>query len=154
MTVLIPILSAVLFAASFLASVATVSAGGVPIEPGPIPAEIYVPPNCEVINVETKGGGIGFSYVECHLPPECEVVNVQGEGGIGFSYIECDLEPGCELASGEWNGHTYWFIDCLESECIGGCDPTTPPGIGITSRPAPLPDPITPPPPPLPVRGR
>ena len=119
-------LSALALTSSLFVGVTAASAGGgVPL-PQPIPAELYIPENCEIVQV--KGG---VSYAHCELPPECELVELQGRGGISVSYIECDLEPGCTLENGSWMGVTYWYVDCDEPECIGGCYPVVPFGVGL-----------------------
>lgn len=134
---ILPALTALALAGSLLAGVSTASArGSVPLPPPP-PVQIdlgpELPPNCEYV-VIGAGGLFQAHTLECSLPPECEVVPFDNGGGnIGFE-IECDVDPGCYLASGDWNGTTYWYIDCWESECIGGCDPTVTEGIGLKSR--------------------
>lgn len=110
--------------------------------PPPVEQPEPLPPNCEVVHHQPEGSDFGVAWVECHLPPECEMVNEYNpDTGIGVSYIECDLESGCTLQSGEWNGQTYWFIHCDESECIGGCDPSQPIDPVLAPGPKPLPDP-------------
>ncbi len=134
---ILPTLTALALAASLFAGATTASArgGSVPIPPPP-PVQIdlgpYTPPNCEYV---VSGDGIFQAHtLECDLPPECELVPFDNGGGnVGFE-IECDVDPGCYLATGDWNGITYWYIDCWESECIGGCDPIRPLDIGLKSR--------------------
>lgn len=133
---ILPALTAIALAASLFAGATTVSArGSVPIPPPPpvqIDLDPYTPPNCEYV---VSGDGLFQAHtLECDLPPECEVVPFDNGGGnVGFE-IECDVAPGCYLALGDWNGITYWYIDCWESECIGGCEPTVPLGIGLKGR--------------------
>jgi len=120
-------LSVLALTSSLFVGVAGASAGGgVPLPPRQ-PAELFIPPNCEWL--EGRGG----AYLDCDLPPECELVPFDDGISIGWE-VECDVDPGCYLATGEWDGVMYFYIDCWESECIGGCEPTVPVGIGLKAR--------------------
>ena len=133
----LPVLSAIALAASLFAGATTASAGGsVPIPPPPpvqIDLDPYLPPNCEYV-VSGEGGLFQAHTLECDLPPECEITPFEGRGGVVGFEVDCDVDPGCYLSYGEWNGTTYWYIDCWESECIGGCDPVQPLDIGLKGR--------------------
>jgi hypothetical protein len=94
---------------------------------------IDIPENCHMVPQDLPKGVDGIIDIQCDLPPECEYVTTDNGGPFQSVSLECDLERGCELLSGEFFGVSYWYIECDESECIGGCNPLTPPGIGFTA---------------------